>query len=70
MAAVADAAGTCLLTEKWLTLRALFPGSVFYRHALSLHSLHLNVLTAQGRSDLFLRLEIIKKTADARRRWR
>jgi len=26
-----------------------------------LHALHLNVLTAQGRSDLFFRLEIIKK---------
>lgn len=50
-----------LLTEKWV-------GSVLYLQLLSLagatyalHLINLNLLQALGRSDLFLRLEIVKK---------
>lgn len=50
-----------LLTEKWLPsvpyLQILCVAGVLY----PLHVINLNVLMAQGRSDLFFRLEIIKK---------
>lgn len=50
-----------LLTEKWLAsapyLRLLCVVGAFY----PIHSLNLNILNVKGRSDLFLRLEIIKK---------
>lgn len=50
-----------LLTEKWLPaapyLRLLCIVGAFY----PIHALNLNILNVKGRSDLFLRLEIIKK---------
>jgi len=50
-----------MLTEKWLPcvpyLQLLCVGGLLY----PLHLINLNVLQAVGRSDLFLRLEIIKK---------
>lgn len=50
-----------LLTDKWLPtvpyLRLLCVVGMLY----PLHAINLNVLKAQGRSDLFFRLEIIKK---------
>lgn len=50
-----------LLTEKWLPcvpyLQLLCVMGLLY----PLHVINLNVLTAKGRSDLFLRLEILKK---------
>jgi len=50
-----------LLTEKWLPcvpyLQLLCVVGLFY----PLHAINLIVLKAQGRSDLFLRLEILKK---------
>lgn len=50
-----------LLTEKWLPcvpyLQLLCVVGMLY----PLHVVNLNVLTAQGRSDLFFRLEILKK---------
>jgi len=50
-----------LLTEKWTLcvpyLQLLCIGGLLY----PLHLMNLNVLQALGRSDLFLRLEIIKK---------
>ena len=50
-----------LLTEKWLPcvpyLQLLCVMGLFY----PLHLINLNVLMAKGRSDLFLRLEILKK---------
>ena len=61
LAVVADPLVRCLLTDKWAPcvpyLQVLSIAGMLY----PLHVLHLNVLTAQGRSDLFLRLEIIKK---------
>ncbi len=50
-----------LLTDKWLPavpmLRALCFSYMFY----PIHAINLNLLQVKGRSDLFLRLEIIKK---------
>jgi O-antigen/teichoic acid export membrane protein len=50
-----------LLTEKWLPcvpyIQLLCIAGAFYPLSL----VHVNALSAQGRSDLFLRLEIIKK---------
>lgn len=50
-----------LLTDKWLPsvpyLQLLCFGGLLY----PLHAINLNVLIAQGRSDLYFRLEIIKK---------
>lgn len=61
MAAVAKPLILTLIGPKWIQ-------SVIYLQLLSfalmlypLHSLNLNVLNVKGRSDLFLRLEIIKK---------
>lgn len=51
-----------LLTDKWLPavplLQALCFGFMFY----PIHAINLNLLQVKGRSDLFLKLEIIKKT--------
>jgi len=61
MAAVARPFVVCLLTAKWLPcvpyLRILCFAGMLY----PLHAMQLDVLTAQGRSDLFLRLEVVKK---------
>lgn len=61
MAAVAKPMITVLIGEKWSP-------SVVYLQMLSvvgmmypLHALNLNMLQVQGRSDLFLKLELIKK---------
>lgn len=61
MAAVAEPMIIALIGEKWRP-------SIIYLQMLSfvgmmypLHSLNLNMLQVQGRSDLFLKLEIIKK---------
>lgn len=61
MAAVAEPLVLSLLTEKWLP-------SVFYLQLLCivglllpLQALNLSVIKSKGRSDLYLRLEIIKK---------
>lgn len=61
MAAVAEPMIITLIGEKWrpsiIYLQMLcFPGMMY-----PLHALNLNMLQISGRSDLFLRLEIIKK---------
>lgn len=62
MAAIARPMVLTLIGEKWLPsvpyLQLLCVVSMMY----PLHSLNLNILKVKGRSDLFLRLEIIKKT--------
>jgi O-antigen/teichoic acid export membrane protein len=62
MAAVAEPMIITLIGEKWRP-------SIIYLQMLSfvgmmypLHALNLNMLQVSGRSDLFLKLEIIKKT--------
>lgn len=61
MAAVAKPMVLTLIGDKWLPaviyLQMLCFVGIFY----PLHALNLNMLQVQGRSDLFLRLEIIKK---------
>ncbi|MCK3685174.1 lipopolysaccharide biosynthesis protein [Maribellus sp. YY47] len=61
MVAVAKPIIITLIGEKWLPaviyLQMLCFEGMFY----PLHALNLNMLQVQGRSDLFLRLEIIKK---------
>ncbi|MDD2284077.1 MAG: lipopolysaccharide biosynthesis protein [Paludibacter sp.] len=61
LAIVAKPLVLVLLTEKWLScvpyLQLLCVSGMLY----PLHVINLNVLTAQGRSDLFFRLEILKK---------
>lgn len=61
MAAIAEPMIITLVGEKWrpsvIYLQLLcFPGMLY-----PLHALNLNMLNVQGRSDLFLKLEIIKK---------
>ena len=61
MAAIAKPMVLTLIGEKWepcvIYLQMLCFVGMFY----PLHALNLNMLQVQGRSDLFLRLEIIKK---------
>lgn len=61
LAIVAEPLVIVLLTEKWVPcipyLQLLCVAGLLY----PLHLINVNVLIAQGRSDLFLRLEIVKK---------
>ncbi len=62
LAAVATPLVTVLLTEKWLPC---VPSLMIYCFTLAftpVHSCNLQAINAMGRSDIFLRLEIIKKT--------
>jgi teichuronic acid exporter len=61
LAIVADPLVRCLLTDKWAPCVPYLQVLAFAGMLYPLHALHLNVLMAQGRSDLFLRLEVIKK---------
>lgn len=61
LAAVSTPLVLLLLTEKWLftaeLLKIICVSMMFY----PVHAINLNLLQVKGRSDLFLRLEIIKK---------
>jgi len=61
LACVAEPLVRLLLTDKWLPcvplLQLLCGAGVLY----PLHVIHLSALVAQGRSDLYFRLEVIKK---------
>jgi len=61
MAAVAEPLVITLVGEKWRTsifyLQMICLGGMLY----PLHALNLNMLNVQGRSDLFLKIEVIKK---------
>jgi len=61
LAVVAKPLILVLLTEKWLPSLLFLQLFCVLGLLYPLHSINLNVLKAQGRSDLFLRLEIIKK---------
>lgn len=60
LAACAEPLVKVLLTDKWLPSVPYAQLLCFVGLLYPLHSVNLNVLTAQGRSDLFLKLEIIK----------
>lgn len=61
LASVAKPLIVVLIGEKWLPSVALLQMLCFAGMLYPLHSINLNVLNVSGRSDLFLRLEIIKK---------
>lgn len=50
-----------LYTEKWIYAASLLSIIVFSLMWYPIHAINLNYLVVKGRSDLFLRLEIIKK---------
>lgn len=61
LAAVASPMVITILTEKWLYSAVLIQILCFSQMWFPVHSINLNLLQVKGRSDLFLRLEIIKK---------
>lgn len=61
LAAVAKPLILCLIGDKWLPCVPFLQISCFQMMLYPLHSLNLNMLQVQGRSDLFLKLEIYKK---------
>lgn len=62
MAAVAKPMVISFLTEKWLFSAVLIQILCFSQMWYPVHAINLNLLQVKGRSDLFLKLEIIKKT--------
>ena len=61
MAAVARPLILILIGEKWLPAVGFLQIICFSGMLYPLHAINLNILQVKGRSDLFLRLEIIKK---------
>lgn len=61
MAACAKQFILVLIGEKWLPCVPLMQLTCFSAMLFPLHAINLNMLQVQGRSDLFLKLEIIKK---------
>ncbi len=62
MAGAAEPMIRVLVGDQWLPAVPFLQIICFQMMLYPLHSLNLNMLQIQGRSDLFLRLEIIKKT--------
>lgn len=62
MAGCARAMIQVLVGDQWLPAVPMLQIICFQMMLYPLHSLNLNMLQVEGRSDLFLRLEIIKKT--------
>ncbi len=62
MSALAEPLFRFLLTEKWLPAVPYFQILCFSGVLYPIHSYNLNILTVKGRTDVFLKLEIIKKT--------
>lgn len=61
MAAVAKPMVLVLIGEKWIDCVGFLIIISIYGSLYPLHAINLNMLKVQGRSDLFLKLEIIKK---------
>ena len=61
MGACADSMIHVLIGEQWLECVPMLQLICCYGMLYPLHALNLNMLQVQGRSDLFLKLEIIKK---------
>lgn len=61
LAAVAKPFIVTILTEKWLFSATLLVPLCFSGMWYPVHAINLNLLQVKGRSDLFLKLEIIKK---------
>jgi O-antigen/teichoic acid export membrane protein len=62
LAAVSESLIIVLVGEQWLIATKFLPIICFQMMLYPLHALNLNMLQVAGRSDLFLKLEIIKKT--------
>lgn len=62
LAAVAEPLVTLLLTEKWLPCVPYMQVYCFTFAFYPVHSCNLQAINAMGRSDLYLKLEIIKKS--------
>jgi teichuronic acid exporter len=61
LAAVAEPLVLTLIGERWRTSAGYLQLLCFVGMMYPLHALNLNMLMVQGRSDLFLKLEILKK---------
>ncbi len=61
LAALAEPLIRVILTEKWIETVWMLQLLTFAGMWYPIHALNLNILNVKGRSDLFLRLEIIKK---------
>ena len=61
LAAVAEPLTVLLLTEKWLPSVPFMQFSCFILAFWPIHTTNLQAINAVGRSDIFLKLEIIKK---------
>src|SRR5690606_494162 len=61
-AVLAEPVFRILLTEKWLPAVPYFQILCFIGLMYPIHSYNLNILKVKGRSDLYLKLEIIKKS--------
>lgn len=61
MAACAKSMILCLIGEKWLECVQMLQLICMFGMLYPLHAINLNMLQVQGRTDLFLKLEIIKK---------
>lgn len=61
LGAVAEPLIVCLIGEKWLEAASYLPLICISMSLYPLHAINLNMLQIQGRSDIFLALEIIKK---------
>lgn len=61
LGAVAEPLIYCLIGEKWYQAATFLPLICISMSLYPLHAINLNMLQVQGRSDIFLYLEIIKK---------
>ncbi len=61
LGAVSEPLLYCLIGEKWHEAATYLPLICFVGSLYPLHAINLNMLQVQGRSDLFLFLEIVKK---------
>jgi O-antigen/teichoic acid export membrane protein len=64
LAAVAEPLMTLLIGERWLPCVPYLQLMCFASMLYPLHAMNLNAITVKGRSDLFLKLEIIKQVID------
>lgn len=62
LVAVAEPMVRCLIGDQWIGCVPMLQLISLTTMLYPLHSLNLNMLQVQGRSDLFLKLEIMKKT--------
>lgn len=62
LGAVAEPLINCLIGPKWHETATFLPFICISMSLYPLHAINLNMLQVQGRSDIFLYLEVIKKT--------